>query len=274
MENTISKPPDFETWASRHESVLADFPGKRILVLFSGGKDSSLSLHHMSRAGKEFGFECEVRAGAFPAHRYTGEEKTRIESYWSKKGINIVWHSLGDSDDIIASAPNPCAVCQELRRKMLQALLAESVKDWARLVVVVSYSLWDIVSYSLERILDIYSSDGQAGNPLENKRFLTTAQRFYPVLTMKEGYTIFRPLITYNTPEIVGLVEQLCIPILSIPCRFRHFRPKKILEGYYQTMGLNFSYREVFQFARKGLDLPASSHFTGMDKERYFLDIF
>ena len=142
-------------------------------------------------------------------------------------------------------------------------------------VVVPGYTLWDIVSYSMEHMLNgIFSVSGNKSRTERDKRFMETAQRFYPLLKMKEGYMVFRPLIKYNQNDILKNIEQAGIPILSNPCRFRDFRPKRILEKYYEKTGLRFEYDRVFGFARRSLNLPDSSAYTSIEKEEYLLDIF
>jgi tRNA(Ile)-lysidine synthase TilS/MesJ len=91
---------------------------------------------------------------------------------------------------------------------------------------------------------------------------------------MKEGYSIFRPLLKCNADEIVETVAQENLPTLSIPCRYREFRPKRILESYYEKMGLRFDYSQVVAFARRSLDLPDISTYTELEKEEYLLRVF
>jgi hypothetical protein len=142
-------------------------------------------------------------------------------------------------------------------------------------VLIVSFTLWDIVGYSLEHILsDIFSDFDRKRETGKDRRFRETAQRFYPVLKMKEGYTIFRPLLKYNGCDILPTINKIGIPILSIPCDFRDYRPKRVLEYYYEKMGLHFDYNSVFDFAKMALKLPDISEYASIDKEIYLKDIF
>ena len=227
------------------------------------------------KAAKEFGFGFEAHAGAYPIHRYTDEEMKRLESYWRKRGVAVTWHDMGETDDYIKNAESPCIPCQKLRKKMLKTSLMSTIKDWESLVLITCYTLWDIVSYSVERVLSgRFSNSDKGSNDEKNRRFTETAQRFYPLLKMNEGYTIFRPLIKYNNGDILKLIAQEQIPLLSIPCDFSDFRPKRILEKYYAKMGMSFEYEQVFGFARSALSLPNLSVYTEMRKEEYLLDVF
>ena len=173
------------------------------------------------------------------------------------------------------NSENPCLPCQELRKNLLNNILARSIEDWGSLVLIVCYSLWDIVSYSLEHLLtDTFSNPDQRMSIEKNKRFKETSQRFYPFLTMKEGYQIFRPLVKYNNDDILKVITQKNLPTLSIPCDFKDFRPKRILEKYYEKMGLRFDYNQLMRFAKKSLNLPDMSSFTAIVKEEYLTNIF
>jgi len=265
----------YPCWKEEHKSILKNLGGKNIKMLFSGGKDSSVTMDLISKAAKEFGFDFTVHAGALPVSRYTDTEKKRIESYWIKRRVNITWHDIATTDDHLKSSENPCLLCQAQRRELLKGILTNSTEDWENLVLIVGYSLWDIVSYALEHLLgDILSNSDQQIGIESNKRFNETAQRFYPIIKMKEGYTVFRPLIKYNNDDINKIIAQEGIPILSIPCEFKDFRPKRILEKYYKKMGLQFNYNQLFAFAKQSLNLPDISSYSAIAKEDYLLNIF
>jgi tRNA(Ile)-lysidine synthase TilS/MesJ len=272
MEAEMDVAIEYHQWKEEYKSTLKSFYDKNVLVLFSGGKDSSLALDLILQAKKEFEFDFKAHAGAYPVHRYPDKEKKRIESYWSRRGIEVQWHDLGKTDDYIENESNPCLKCQKLRKQMLKTILGEMVDDWGNLVIVTGYSLWDIVSYSIEHILhDIFS------NSIDSKdttRFMETAQRFYPLLRMKEGYTVFRPLIKYNSNSIQKVITQAGIPTLSISCKFKEFRPKIMLERYYQKAGIDFDYNEVFNFATRSLGLPDIATYTSIDRDEYLQNIF
>jgi len=275
MEDSMTADLTYSAWKKDHHPILSQFNGKKLFALFSAGKDSSAALDLILRAAPEFGFEVESHAGAFPVHRYTLAEKERISTFWLKRGAAITWYDMDITDAEIRATPNPCRPCQDVRRKLLEKILSASVKDWRRLVIMVSFSLWDIVSYSIEHVLtDMYSPKTTENNNIDCKRFRETAQRFYPLVQMKEGYSIFRPLIRYNNADILAVIAREAIPTLSIPCEFREYRPKRILQHYYEKMGLRFDYQRVLDFAGASLRLPVLSAYTGMEKEEYLQDFF
>ncbi len=275
MKINLNTDSSYIRWREEYKDVLKSLPGKQIYILFSGGKDSSMAMELILRAAKEFRFDFEAHAAAFPVHRYTDEEKDKIGSYWSKRDKNIIWHETKETDEYIDNTANPCLLCQGLRKKMLKNILTSSTQDWNNLVLIAGYSLWDIVSYSIEHLIsNIFSTPDNHTDLEKNKRFLETAQRFYPLMKMKEGYTIFRPLIKFNNDEIQKVVSEKDIPTLSIPCKFQEFRPKKIMEKYFDKMGTGFNYDQVFDFAKKSLGLPGMSSYTSINREEYLRNFF
>lgn len=266
---------EYANWRDEYRDILKSFGNKLILFSFSGGKDSSLALDFLLKAKKEFHFNFETHAGAFPVHRYTNEEKERIGDYWKKRGIDIFWHDFIETDELIRETVNPCHSCQSIRKELLKNFVINNISDLENLVLIVCFSLWDIVGYSLEHILGeifSYSNTNEKDGP--SKRFIETSQRYYPYLKMNEGYSMFRPLIKYNGCDILYTVKENNIPILSIPCEFKDYRPKRILDAYYTKMGLRFDYERVFEFAKKNLGIPDASSYTTIKKEIYLKEIF
>ncbi|MBW1863228.1 MAG: hypothetical protein JRJ02_12775 [Deltaproteobacteria bacterium] len=242
---------NYSNWKNEYKDILDVLHNKKVLMLFSGGKDSSLALDFISQAAEEFEFGFEVHAGAFPIHRYPEYEKDRIGSYWDSRGVEIIWHEFKETDEQIRNSENPCHACQGIRKKLLNKIVTERCDNLNSLFIVVSFSLWDIVGYSLERILgEIFINPWNDNKALLSKRFIETAQRFYPILKMEEGYTVFRPFIKYNGSNIVEAVQDIGLPINSILCEFRNYRPKRVLENYYEKMGLKFDYDSVLKFAK------------------------
>ena len=265
---------DFDAWLEGHKDTLRSFSGKKVFLLYSGGKDSSLCLHFMGKATKHFSLDLEAHAGAYPLHRYTQQEKERLSAFWRDRGVKIIWYDMGVSDDPMEGTSQPCLFCQKVRRNMLTRVLEDTVQQWEHLVLVVSFTLWDIVSYSLEYIISGFCANSQEGDQLREKRLRETAQRFYPVLKMKEGYTVFRPMLRFNESDIIAEVRKNGIPLLSIPCKYKDFRPKRSLQKYYEQIGLGFDYDRILEFAKNTLGFPEISLYTQMDKEQYLNKVF
>jgi tRNA(Ile)-lysidine synthase TilS/MesJ len=212
----------YSQWKKEHKSFLETLPSKQVFLLFSGGKDSSVTMDLISKAGKEFGFGFEAHGAAFPVHRYSHEEMERISSYWNDRGEDLVWHKSAETDERLKGAENPCVDCQGMRKKMLKTRMPELVTDWKRLVLIISFSLSDLVSYAIEHILaDAFAEPEEGKRAVIEKRYRETAQRFYPLLKMKEGYTVFRPLIKYNTNEMWSSLLRRVFRLFQYPANFR-----------------------------------------------------
>ncbi|RLB21223.1 MAG: hypothetical protein DRG76_09490 [Deltaproteobacteria bacterium] len=263
----------YSQWREINSEFLGQLRGKQIFLLFSGGKDSSVGMDLIMRARSEYDFSLQAHGGAYPVHRYTKSDLQRIRAYWEAKGAQIVWHKIDQTDTQLNSAEDPCKVCQRLRKEKLNKVLKSEIRDWTKLVLVVCYSLSDLASYAVEHILGAFSGQKDL-SPEGSERAMETAQRFYPFLVMKEGYVVFRPLLTLDSRTIYEYLDQMGIPTLSIPCRYRNFRPKRLLEEYYEKMALRFDYEQLFDFMKQIKDFPLGNTFTSMDKEKYLSKIF
>jgi len=262
--------PEYTVWEKEQTAILTGLKGKDVSLLFSGGKDSSLCLHFMLAASEDYGFNIEVYAGTFPAHRYTPPEVKTIDAFWKDRGLTILWHEAAMSDDSLETAANPCIVCVQARKQLLHEAISTKSTDLANLVLVTGYTLWDLVSYSLEYLMGgVYAQPDREEVQRSRKRFMETGQRFYPFLKMEGGYSIYRPILKFNTPDVLRIIQEASIPFLSIPCHYAQFRPKRLLESYYRSMSLHFDHNRVVDFVKQHLGLPSVSEYRSMSKE-YF----
>jgi len=247
------------------------------MVFFSGGKDSSVVLYFIQQAGQEYGFSFETHAGIFPQHVFTAADRKNIDQYWNDRGVNINWHPVPESDDQLAAAlaegVSPCLICNTTKKKQLMDYFKGSVIDMESLVIIMSYSLWDLVSATIEHILGASYPAADTTPALRTKsideRFFETSQRFYPLLKLSDGFSVFKPLIQYNDQDILGIISRERIPIVSTQCRYREYRPKRLFAQYYERMNLYFDFDRVLDFAKTSLHLPEKNFFTQMEKERY-----
>jgi hypothetical protein len=145
--------------------------------------------------------------------------------------------------------------------------------DWEPLVLVMGYSLWDLISATVEHILTArlsHPDESPSGRlkPTE-ERFLETSQRFYPILKLNGGPSILKPLILYNDQDILDVISRHAIPLTQTICKYKDFRPKRLLAEYYHRSALEFDYQKVFEFAKKVLDLPEPSYYENVDPNQY-----
>jgi len=268
---------NYSIWKKDHKSILESLSGKEIVVAYSGGKDSSIILDFILRAEKEFGFNFRTHAVRFPHHVFTDAEKKRLDSYWSERGVSIVWHEVSQTDQYLDDAVkrdlNPCSRCSQFKRDLIINYLKNSATDWKPDVIILGYSLWDIVSATIEHTLGtIYSLPGHPNllrGKISEERFIETSQRFYPFLKLQNGLAIFKPLIKYNDQDILNAVSDAQIPLVSIPCMYKEFRPKRLLASYYKKLRLKFEYSEVFEFAKNAYNLPDISYYEHVGIKEY-----
>ncbi|KPJ75790.1 MAG: hypothetical protein AMJ54_13990 [Deltaproteobacteria bacterium SG8_13] len=277
----MSKELSYANWKNEYQSVLSCFSDKTIMLAYSGGKDSSAALNLMKQAQQEFGFHMEVHGVVFPNHVLTGDEQGRLKQYWRKKEIEIHWHESSIVEQELANAVTngeiPCRVCNKAKKKVLINYFKETHSNFESIVLVMSYSLWDLVSATIEHILgSIYSADGlnNADTRLRLKnRFNETSQRFYSLLTLKDGLTIFKPLINYNDQHILDYLSTHQIPIVANSCQYKEYRPKRWFANYYHNAGLQFDIENVRTFARNALAVPDISFYENIEAGNYFRNI-
>jgi tRNA(Ile)-lysidine synthase TilS/MesJ len=266
---------DYVLWKKEQEPILTTLRGKEVWVLFSGGKDSSLALYFLHAASEEFGFSLQVHTGTFPKHRYTPGEMDRIDLFWKERGVAIQWHDVQESDDSLQEAGHPCIACQRVRKRGLYEQTRSRCVNLNKLVIVTAYTLSDLVSYSLEYLTEVaYTHPNGEDVQRSQKRFMETGHRFYPIVTMKSGIMIYRPALRYNKQEVLRIIQEASIPILSVPCRYAQFRPKRLLETYYDSMQLHFDYDRVVTFAEKCLGLLSENEYSSMSEEHFLSRLF
>ena len=270
----------YESWIDDNRVYLKTFYDKRVLVTYAGGKDASVILHYLIRAKEEFGFEFETHAVMFPQHVYTSDDKNKLDSYWKERGVSINWHSI-DTDDFsfeIAKekGQNPCEVCHLEKRQFMLDYLNSSVTDWNSLVIIAGWSLWDIVGYTLEYLFgSVYAkNEGMYQGKSIDERFFRTSQRFYPMMKMKEGYSLCKPLLRYNDQDIIKVIQDNQIPILTTDCKYKDYRPKRLFAESYIKMGMYFDYDKVLKFAQEALHLNEPSSYTNLDKKEFITSVF
>jgi tRNA(Ile)-lysidine synthase TilS/MesJ len=264
-------------WQEAHHQTLKTFSQKKIVISFSGGKDSSLLLDFFLQAQKEYGFDLHAHGVAFPRHVFSAQEQNRLSLYWQGRGIDIVWHGASDEqeaglDQLVAKEESPCVLCGQTKKASLFAHFKAEQTDWNNLVIVIGYTLWDLASATIEHTLRVGFGGGGAGNfqgKSPEDRFLEISQRFYPLLKLDNGLMIFKPLIQYNDSDIAAAAEKINIPMALEPCRFKFYRPKRLLADYYNLFGLNFNYNDVFKFAKTAFNLPEKQFFQKLELKSY-----
>jgi 3'-phosphoadenosine 5'-phosphosulfate sulfotransferase (PAPS reductase)/FAD synthetase len=270
----------YATWVDDNKEFLESFSKKRVFVTYAGGKDASVILHYLIQAKVDFGFDFETHVAMFPKHVYTNSEVHKLDSYWKDRGIHINWHPINENEEAFETArqsgTNPCEICHLTKREACLQYLNSTVDSWDSLVIIVGWSLWDLVGYSLEYLLGgIYTKNNNMfqGKTIE-ERHLRTSQRFYPMLKMKEGYSLYKPLLRYNDQDILQVIQENQIPLLNTDCKYKDFRPKRLFSECYTKMGMHFDYDKVLTFAREALNLIPSSSYTSIDKKVFIKSIF
>ena len=271
----------YEKWRSDNKTELQQLEGKDVIVAFSGGKDSSVVLHFLDLARKTYKFNLEAGGIIIPEHVLTSDERNKLNLYWENRGINLLWHSVNDADKKLSEAPDqgisPCLICNRTKKNELMDYFQRTKPNLEKVVMVVSYSLWDLVSATIEHITGgIYANQGFSvavkGKQPED-RFLEIAQRFYPLINLKSGLSVLKPLIYYNDQDILETVKENDLPLTKPTCDHKEYRPKRGFALYYHRMDHHFNYEKVLKFAQDALNIPDMSVYSEMSTEVYLKEV-
>jgi tRNA(Ile)-lysidine synthase TilS/MesJ len=93
------------------------------------------------------------------------------------------------------------------------------------------------------------------------------------MLKMKEGYAVYKPLLRYNDQDIKGVIQENQIPISTVDCKYKEFRPKRHFAENHTKMDLYFDYDKVLKFAEESLNLRKPSAYTSIDKEDFITSV-
>lgn len=271
----------YEKWHSDNKTELKKLEGKDLILAFSGGKDSSVVLHFLDIASKTYNYNLEARGIIIPEHVLTNKERARLNDYWANRGINIFWHSVDDGDKKLSEAPkqgvSPCLICNRTKKNELMEYFLRTRPNLEQLVMVVSYSLWDLVSATIEHITGgIYADRGlskAAQGKQPEDRFMEIAQRFYPLIKLKSGLSVFKPLIYYNDQDILATVKENNLPLTIPTCDHKEYRPKRGFALYYHKMDHHFNYEKVLEFAQNSLNIPDLRVYSEMPTDVYLKEL-
>ena len=271
----------YEQWINDNRLNLEKIRNKELIMAFSGGKDSSVVLHFLEKAAGTYGFNLEARGIIIPEHVLTETERNKLEIYWQNRGIDISWHKINDADKLLKEAPtqdlSPCLICNRTKKNELLNYFRSTKPDWENLVMVISYSLWDLVSACVEHITGGIFADQQLSMAAKGKkpedRFMEIAQRFYPLLKLQNGLTVFKPLIYYNDQDIIETVKENGLPLTTPTCKHKEYRPKRGFALYYHKMDHHFNYEKVLKSAQDALNIPDLSYFSDMPTDVYLKEV-
>jgi len=271
----------YEKWHADNRKDLEKLEGKDLIVAFSGGKDSSVVLHFLDLARKTYKYNLEAGGIIIPEHVLTDDERDRLNIYWESRGINIIWHPVKDADEKLSEAPSkgmtPCLICNRTKKKELMDYFQRTKPDLGKVVMVISYSLLDLVSATIEHITGGIYADTALSNAVQGKkiedRFMEIAQRFYPLIKLRSGLSVFKPLIYYNDQDILDTVKENDLPLTIPACEHKEYRPKRGFALFYHKMDHHFNYEKVLKFAQDALKIPNMSIYSEMSTEAFLKEV-
>jgi tRNA(Ile)-lysidine synthase TilS/MesJ len=260
----------FELWEKRNAPYLDGFQGKKLLIAFSGGKDSVVCVHLLNRLREKYGYEVEAHLYTCPRHLYPPAYRAAIAEYLASRAVPFLLHEADPAVPDVREIPDPCRACQMARKQGIHRILPTLGLPPSKLVVVSGHSLWDLAGYAVEHLVDgELAEQGERGAAKAAERFLEISQRFHPFLAMKEGYAVYRPMHFLNQAEIRSFLADAGDPPQVPRCEFSTRRPKKILAGYFEQFGLEFSYDRVMEFAKRHLQLGDRADVEKLDRDEF-----
>lgn len=199
---TLSRSQTRRIWRAIVEFQMIS-EGDRILVGFSGGKDSAFLLYALTAIRAYSPIEFAVAAGHISMGYGLPEEiaaSERLAGFAEKLGVPYLKKETNIARVAFDASrkENPCAICSHLRRGALNSLARENGFN----KVALAHHRDDVVETLLMSIL--YS--GQI-------------HTFRPVTFLdRTGITVIRPLVYFRESEVAGAVRRIGYEVPPNPC--------------------------------------------------------
>ncbi|MBD3209168.1 hypothetical protein GF367_01990 [Candidatus Woesearchaeota archaeon] len=221
----------FETFIKQHGL----FPEKKdYYALISGGKDSSALIILLEEYKKKHqNFQCTYLNIAFPQDLY-GEDIIQKQTDVGKGLKNFTSIIPAQARNILLKEQEPCLKCKEIRCDEIANYLKK--KDLTNTVIITGHTNDDLIAYFTElfgldirTVLDTIDYERLKRIILRDNQ-LEHFSRFFPKLTLQNGITLVKPLLSFTTRDIKDLFKLTNTDKrLVTSCIFSCRRPKRNL---------------------------------------------
>jgi len=243
--------------------------GKKIVICWSGGKDSTVLLSLMATWSKKAGVPLTVLMVPYPNSIINNDGRTETLDYWERKNINIsvLQHDNCDPDNVPMHLA--CNKCKEIRRSVLINQYFQQ-HELANIILVTGHNAWDLAAYALELITKKFNSDKN----IYYERKLEVMNKFLPIYHHKNGPTFIRPLLSLSDKHFEKIIKQenIPFPFSYIPHKCPWLRQRKrLLQKYFTHLNIEFSYDKLFKYTERIIEFPSIDEYAMLPFETYIL---
>ena len=254
---------------------------KKIVYLFSGGKDATIGLYLLNKYLKENSLDIDLQAimVTYPQHVYFNDDGSErecyahIKKYWFGQNVNLHVF-VPDDADIGGDEANACKICKTARKKLVDKFL-DDIDDKPSTAIVTGYTLYDILAYVDEMALvcnydfrNYTKLDQKIVNRIENCLHKMRAKEELP-----DGFRIIRPLVDFNEVDVVKSNNELNLRFIETPCNAAKYKHKR---AYFKMLDIAYSinnttYEGVMKFLQDQ-DVVFPETFQDIEYDNSFTD--
>ena len=250
------------------EAIKSFVSGKNIVLLWSGGFESTYLLKQMIKHEIFKYCNLEVLSILFPADIYDEAKTGAAQRYLNSLGIRTKFIKPDKNIDK-DSVPyfKACPICKDVRREAINSYIAS--RQGEELVFMTGHNLDDVSSYLLENIVNY------TGNRLEQRRarLLETSNKFFESFRYSDTLLIYRPLLKYNKSELekhsFGELDDT-FSVTKAKCYWINQR-KRVLQNYIDQSGAQPDFDRVLEVYNRLFVMPDESDFRTLGFDTYLL---